>query len=104
MKRHLTVAVAVAASCLPITGFAAATAPAGSTEEQQALVLDWAKYATACRGGAVDGTQETAWGYCGTAEYILFKLGQQGICTGEGKGEFVKCSRGPQDPLKDYPF
>lgn len=93
-----------ASVAFPIAAGAAATAPAGSTEEQQALVLDWAKYTTACRGGAVDGTLETAWGYCGTAEYILFKLGQQGICAGEGKGEFMKCSRGPQDPLKDYPF
>ncbi|ATQ56540.1 hypothetical protein [Paracoccus yeei] len=85
--------------------FAAATAPAGSSAEDQALVQDWAKYSTACRGGAVDGTQETAWGYCGVANYVLFKLEERGICKGEGKGDFINCDKSSRnDPLKDYPF
>ena len=85
--------------------FSAAKAPAGSSAEDEALVQDWAKYSTACRGGAVDGTQETAWGYCGVAKYVLFKLEERGICQGEGKGEFVKCKKSSaNDPLKDYPF
>ena len=106
MKRMMKAMIVVCAALMAAPAAqAAAEAPAGSSAEDQALVQDWAKYSTACRGGAVDGKQETAWGYCGVAEYVLFKLAERGICKGEGKGEFVACKRSEaKDPLKDYPF
>lgn len=85
---------------------AQAQAPEGSTPEQQRLVLDWAKYSTACKGGALDGTQETAWGYCGTADYIMYRLSVEGICpAGSDQNWFARCKPGSiEDPFKDYPF
>ena len=36
----------------PVAVAAQAVAPAGSTPAQKQMVADWARYATACRGGA----------------------------------------------------
>lgn len=98
--------IAAIALLAPVAAAGQAIAPAGSTPAQDQMVADWARYATACRGGAVDGTQETAWGYCGTAEYLLYQLDTQGICLDTSKASyFSTCAPGAlTDPLEGYPF
>lgn len=111
MKTILSALAVTASLIAPIAANAAVSAPAGATKEQSDMVLDWAKYATACRGGAVDKSQETGWGYCGIADFLLFKLASEGVCLDEDpndpmtKGRFSACKKGSiPDPLKDYPF
>lgn len=86
--------------------FAQAAAPAGSSPLQQQMVVDWAEYSTACRGGAVDGSRETRDGYCGTAQYLAYRLSAEGICVDTSvRSYFSKCAPGSiADPLEGYPF
>lgn len=91
----------------PAAAFAAAEAPAGSTPAQQKLVTDWAQYATACRGGAVSGAEDTTWGYCGTANYLLLQLSNEGICMDDAADNYFRaCQPGEklEDPMASYPF
>lgn len=89
-----------------IAAAGAATArslPADVTPEQERLVSDWQKYSTACRGGAVDGSAETMQGYCGTRDYLMWRLAEAGICTEDGLN-WTRCTPSTDDPLADYPF
>lgn len=85
---------------------AQAAAPSGSTPLQQQLVIDWAEYSTACKGGAVDGSQETRDGYCGAAQYLAYRLSAEGICMDTSVSSyFSECAPGSlPDPLEGYPF
>ena len=99
-------AIAATTIIVPLAAFAAAEAPTGSTPTQQTMVIDWARYSMACKGGAMDGDQQTSWGYCGTAEYLLYRLSEEGICMDTGVATyFSSCTPGSlTDPLAGYEF
>ncbi|WP_405401630.1 hypothetical protein [Paracoccus sp. Ld10] len=104
MRPFLMAAAFVAVA--PALAFAQAAAPAGSTPAQQTMVVDWARYSTACRGGAVDGAQDVGLGYCGAASYLLYRLSVEGICLDTTTASFFsRCAPGSiPDPLDGYPF
>lgn len=99
MLKRLIIITALAASP------AFALTPTDATPEQQRLAKDWAEYSTACRGGAVDGTQETMWGYCGTATYLHYRLNETGLCFDDSARAFTACDpKTAKNPLEGYPF
>lgn len=107
MRSFVQASALALAMMSPAVAFAAAQAPAGSTPEQQEMVLDWARYSTACRGGAEDGTQASTFEYCGAAQYISLQLNKDGICFDPEADNFFRACRADEampDPLENYPF
>ena len=42
-------------------------------------------------------------GYCGVARYLMFRLGQSGLCTEDGR-DWSACPPQGEDPLEGFPF
>lgn len=100
----------LAATCLSfipvlaVPSMAAADLPSGATPEQARQVADWQKYSTACRGGLMDeANADTTLGYCGTRDYLMFRLSESGICTEDGRS-WTACAPGGEDPLEGFEF
>ena len=100
MKNHL---IAMIIAALPAHAMAT-TLPAGTSPEQARQVQDWQLYATACRGGLLDeANRDNTLGYCGVARYLMFRLGQSGLCTEDGR-DWRACPPQGEDPLEGFPF
>ncbi|MGP9805919.1 hypothetical protein [Paracoccus sp. NSM] len=100
MKNHL---IAMIIAALPAYAMAT-TLPAGTSPEQARQVQDWQLYSTACRGGLMDeANRDDTLGYCGVARYLMFRLGQSGLCTEDGR-DWRACPPQGEDPLEGFPF
>jgi hypothetical protein len=98
LKRLIVIASLIASPTLALV-------PDNATPEQQRMAKDWAEYSTACRGGAVDGSQETTLGYCGTASYLDYRLQETGLCYESAARAFTPCDpKTAKNPLEGYPF